>query len=310
MINWLMGGLIDWLAERVTGMLGGLAALLTSTFFTSPDVTTFPQVQALSSRSSLVVNASFILAIVVAGVIGMTHGSVQIRYDTKDLVPRLVFAFVISTFGVEVCRRLIEASNSLTAALAGEAASGPKVVEFVKARIVSAMTDPACAVLSLVVGILIVVLFYLLLVSWFGRLATLIVLAGLAPIALACYCLPQTQPAAQLWWRCLFGCLMVPTAQAVFFTTGVNLLLDPNLNVPIMLGIGPAPSTDVFNLFIAARAAGVHRPHPEADQPCRRPQRRTDVDRRTRRAIRGRRVDRPHPSPRPVAAAVAAAQQQ
>lgn len=32
----------------------------------------------------------------------------------------------------------------------------------------------------------------------------------------------------------------------------MNLLLDPENNVPILLGIGPAPSTDVFNLFIAA----------------------------------------------------------
>jgi len=103
-----------------------------------------------------------------------------------------------------------------------------------------------------VIGLIIVVLLYMVLVSWFGRIAALIVLAGIAPVALACYCLPQLQPAAQLWWRLLLGCLAIPLLQALCFSTGVNLLLDPKVNVPILLGIGPAPSTDVFNLFIAA----------------------------------------------------------
>jgi hypothetical protein len=252
MVDWLLNGLIEWLAGRVQGMLGGLVSFLTATFFTSPDVTVFPQVQGLASRSSLVVNAAFVLAIIAAGAIGMTHGTFQIRYEVKDLLPRLVFSFVASNFGVEGCRMLIEAANALTVTMVGETASGPKVVEFVKARIVSALTDPAAALLAVVIGLIIVALFYMLAVSWFARIAALIVLAGIAPVALACYCLPQTQVAAQLWWRSLVGCLSIPLLQAVFFSTGVNLLLDPTVNVPILLGIGPAPSLDVFNLFIAA----------------------------------------------------------
>jgi hypothetical protein len=252
MTDWLYNGLIEWLAERVQGMLGGLVSFLTASFFTSPDVTVFPQVQLLVERASMVVNAAFILAIIAAAAIGMTHGTFQIRYQVKDLIPRLVFGFVISNFGVQLCAMLIETANALTVAMVGETASGPRVIAFVKARIVSALTDPAAAVLAVVIGLIIVVLFYLLLVGWFGRITALIVLAGIAPLALACYGLPQTQPAAQLWWRSLVGCLATPVVQALFFSTGVNLLLDPEHNVPILLGIGPAPSTDVFNLFIAA----------------------------------------------------------
>ena len=65
----------------------------------------------------------------------------------------------------------------------------------------------------------------------------------------------ETQPAAQLWWRSLLGCLSIPVLQAIFFSTGVDLLLSPDHNIPILLlgaGAGPTPSTDVFNLFIAA----------------------------------------------------------
>lgn len=252
MTDWLYNGLIEWLAERVQGMLGGLVSLLTATFFTSPDVTVFPQVQLLVSRSMVVVNAAFVLAIIAAGAIAMTHGTFQIRYQAKDLLPRLVFGFVASNFGVELCRMCIEAANALTVAMVGETASGPQVIEFVKARIVGALTSPSSAVLAVVIGLIIVVLFYMLLVGWFARIATLIVLAGIAPVALACYALPQTQAAAGLWWRSLLGCLATPLLQAIFFTTGVNLLLDPEHNVPILLGLPGGASTDVFNLFIAA----------------------------------------------------------
>jgi hypothetical protein len=252
MTDWLYNGLISWLAERVQGMLGGLVSFLTTAFFTSPDVTVFPQVQTLVDRSVVVVNAAFVLAIIAAGAIAMNHGTLQIRYQAKDLLPRLVFGFVISNFGVELCRMLIETANALMTAMVGQTASGPKVIEFVKARIVSAMSDPATGMLAAVIGLLIVVLFYMLLVGWFARIATLIVLAGIAPLALACHSLPQTQSAAGLWWRSLLGCLCTPVLQAIFFTAGVDLLLNPDCNVPILLGIGPAPSTDVFNLFVAA----------------------------------------------------------
>jgi hypothetical protein len=253
MTDWLYNGLIEWLAERVQGMLGGLVSFLTTTFFTSPDVTVFPQVQLLVSRSMVVVNAFFVLAIIAAGAIAMTHGTFQIRYQAKDLLPRLVFGFVIANFGSELCRMLIETANALMLAMVGETASGPRVIEFVKARILGAMSDPASGVLAVVIGLIIVVLFYMLMVGWFARIALLIVLAGIAPAALACYALPQTQAAAGLWWRSLLGCLSTPVLQAIFFSTGVNLLLDPDSNVPVLLGLpGGLPSMDLFNLFIAA----------------------------------------------------------
>jgi hypothetical protein len=256
MTNWLLNGLmdalIDWLAERVQSMLGGLVSFLTATFFTSPDVTVFPQVQLLADRSVVVVNAAFGLAIVVAGAIGMTHGTFQIRYQVKDLIPRLVFAFVVANFGVQLCRMLIETANALTVSMVGQSASGPAVVGFVKAHIEATRHDKGAAVLAVVIGLIIVVLFYTLLVGWFGRVAALIVLAGIAPLALACYCLPQTQAAAQLWWRSLLGCLGIPLLQGIVFSTGVNLLLDPAHNVPILPDTTAGSGTDVLNLFVVA----------------------------------------------------------
>jgi hypothetical protein len=108
-------------------------------------------------------------------------------------------------------------------------------------------------VLAVVIGLIIVVLFYLLLATWFFRIAILIILAGVAPVALACYSLPQTQPAAQLWWRTLLACLATPVLQAITFSAGIGLLLDPTHNMPVLIGVPQgAPSMDTFNLFIVA----------------------------------------------------------
>lgn len=248
----MLDAVIEWLAERIVSMLGGLVSFLTATFFMSPDVTVLPQAQSLADRSLIVVNTVYVLVVIVAGTVGMTHGTLQIRYEVKDLIPRMVFGFVMANFGTALCRLTIEVANALTGAMVAEPASGPDVVRFVSARIVSAASSPPAALLCVVIGLIIVALFYLLLVSWVVRVATLIVLAGIAPVALACYGLPQLQGAAQLWWRALLGCLGVPLLQALCFTTGANLLLDPQHNVPILLGLGTGVRTDVINLLVAA----------------------------------------------------------
>ncbi|MEU4693746.1 conjugal transfer protein TrbL family protein [Actinoplanes sp. NPDC023714] len=252
MIDWLYDGIVEWLAEQVVSMLAGLVGFLTDEVFLSPDVTVFPQVQQLAERSLLVVNAAYVLAFITAGLLGMTHGSLQTQYQVKELLPRLVVGLIAANFGVELCGALIEIGNALTLTLAGETAAGPQVVRFVQNRIMYAFTNPGVALLAAVLGVLIVVLLYLLIVSWFGRVAILIVLAGIAPAALACYGLPQTQAVAGLWWRSLLGCLATPVLQALFFAEGVNLLLGPTYRVPELLGADADGSDfEIANLFIA-----------------------------------------------------------
>jgi hypothetical protein len=251
MANWLMDGVIKWLAERVVDLLGGLVAFLSATVFTSPDVTVFPQVEAIAARASVVVSTGFVLAIVVAGAVAMTHSSVQVQYGVRELLPRLVFGFVVSHFGAELTQLLIVTANALTRAMVAETGAGPEAVEFVQARMASVVDDPAAGVLTLVIGLLIVLLMYALIASWVVRIGVLIVLAGIAPVALACYCLPYTQPAAQLWWRTLLACLATPVLQAISFTTGINLALDPGSNLPVLVGLAPGMgSMDTFNLFV------------------------------------------------------------
>ncbi|MFI1995301.1 hypothetical protein [Actinoplanes sp. NPDC020271] len=247
MTDWLMDGLVGWLAEKVVDLLSGLLALLASTLFASPDVTVLPQVKSIAGRSALVVDSCFVLAIIVVGIAIMAGDSVEMRYGIKELVPRLVVGFVLSAFSVPLTGQLITIANALTVSMSGTTAPTTETVAFVKARIKVALSDDSNALLVAIIGLLIVVLMGMLVGTWLVRVGVLLVLAGIAPVALACYATPWTQAAAGLWWRSLLACLATPTLQAVAFTAGIDMVINPDANLPIVLGVA---SSDTFNLVL------------------------------------------------------------
>ncbi|WP_328853267.1 hypothetical protein OG994_12095 [Micromonospora globbae] len=246
MADWLMNGLVSWLADKVIDLLGSLVAFLTSSIFVSPDVTVLPQVASIAGRSALIVHACFILAIIAVGVATMVGDSVDMRYGIKELLPRLVVGFVLSAFALPLTGALIDLANAVTVSMVGNTAPTTEAVTFVRARMTSAMTDQGAALLMVIIGLLIVVLMFMLVGGWLARIGVLLILAGVAPVALACYATPWTQGAAQLWWRALLGCLATPTVQAVAFSAGIHLLIDPGSNLPILLGL---PGSDAVNLM-------------------------------------------------------------
>ena len=56
------------------------------------------------------------------------------------------------------------------------------------------------------------------------RVGVLVLLAGIAPLALACYSLPWTQAAAGLWWRSLLGYLGTEDTPRAAVPTGTNMI--------------------------------------------------------------------------------------
>lgn len=242
-----MNGEVNWVADRIVAMLGGILKYLSSSMFLSPDVTVLPEVRALLKRSLYVVDAGYGLAFLSAGVIAMVSSSLQTQYRVKELAPRLVVAFVLSNFAAPLCGGVISLANALTVALSGPSAPAGAAVRAARAHVRAAQSDAATGVIAIVLGLLVVVLMLILIVGWIGRVGVLLVLAGVGPVALACYCLPQLQGAAQLWWRTLLGCLAAPALQAIAFATGVNILLDPAASVQATVGL---PGGDIVNLLI------------------------------------------------------------
>ncbi|MEV4690509.1 hypothetical protein AB0K27_05195 [Micromonospora echinospora] len=247
MVDWLMNDLLSWVAEKIIEVLGGLLTFLASSLFVSPDVTVLPQVQSIADKSAVVVSACFVLAIIAVGVAVMVGDSVEMRYGVKELIPRLVVGFVLSAFALPLTAVVIDVANALTVSMVGDSAPTTEAITFVRARLASAMTEESGALLLVVIGLLIVVLMFMLVGTWLTRIGMLVVLAAIAPLALACYATPWTQGAAQLWWRTLLGCLATPLLQAVAFSTGISLLTDPEANLPILLGL---PGSETVNLLL------------------------------------------------------------
>jgi hypothetical protein len=174
----------------------------------------------------MVVTAGYGLAIITAGIIAMAGDSVQV-------------------VGNAMTTEMVGAAGQTVPGQTTPATTG--ALTMARTHLAAALTDPATGLVALLVGALIGGLALMLVAGWIMRVATLVILAGLAPLALACYALPATQPAADLWWRSLFGCLATAGLQAVTFTTGIQLLLDPHANLPVLLGL---PGSDLVNLLL------------------------------------------------------------
>lgn len=250
-ISWVLDKAIGWILDTVVrDSLNWVWSLLTATLFHLPDVTDVPQVQALSARALLLVNTAYVLVIIVTGLLVMTHGSLQIRYGAGELLPRLVFGLGAANFATPICVAIIETANTAVQALTGQGIASTDSYKQLLRMIDQQLSNPAAAVLTAVIGLILVVLAVLLLTGWITRWILLIVLCGIAPVALACHGIPWTEGAAQLWWRSMGGIGLTVVVQAVALNTGLTIMLDPDANYATY-GL-PVEPDGLLNLIIIA----------------------------------------------------------
>ena len=247
-MDWFFDQALNWLTARILDSLKFLWDLLAETAFTTPDVTTLRQVTRISGTSLTIVNTCFVLVIITAGILVMTRETLQIRYGIAELGPRMVVAFIAANMSPLICSTLIDSANALTQALTGEGIDSPGAFGQLRDTVTAALTNPAAAILATILGLLIAGLTVALIITWIVRLGVLVVLVGIAPIALACHALPQTEAAAKLWWRALLGTVGTVVLQALALHTALSVFLDPAANEPA-LGL-PSDPNGIFNLFI------------------------------------------------------------
>ncbi|MEV0392158.1 conjugal transfer protein TrbL family protein [Polymorphospora rubra] len=247
-MGWALDQVLDWLTGAVLDCLDAIFGLVTGVLLTTPQVTALPQVQALTGRSVWIVDAVFVLAFVAAGVLVMVAGgSEQSRYTVKDLLPRLVVGFTAAHFSQLVCAQLVDVANALTGAVSDGGPDGDSAFVAIRTHL-AAGRDQTVALLFLILALIITALVATTAVQMVGRIVALLVLTGIAPLALACHALPQTDPVARMWWRSYTGCLAIPVVQAFFLTAGQQILLDPSALLPV-LGL-PVEPGGVLNLLV------------------------------------------------------------
>ncbi len=247
-MGYLLNGILDWFAGILLDCLNGLISAITHALLITPDVTTLPQVQALTGRSIWVVDTVFVLAFLAAGVLTMVAGGDErARYTAKDLLPRCIVGFVTAHFSQLIAGKLIELANAFTQALTAQDFNGDGALNAVKTNMLAAR-DKTAALLFIVCLAIILFLLAATACSVIVRFAVALVLTAVAPIALACHALPQTDPVARLWWRSYATMLAIPVVQAFVLFAGQWMLLDTSHMLPV-LGL-PVEPGGVINLFV------------------------------------------------------------
>lgn len=250
MMGWLFDQATAWLLAFTRDTLNQTWALLVATLFHLPDVSGLPQVAAVSGRALVIVNAGFVVVIMIVGVVAMTRDTVQTKYGLAELAPRLVIGLVAANFAPTICQAITTTANALVEALTGQGIASQRSLAQLLRVVTGALTNPTSALLVTLIGLTIDVLLALLLVGWIARFVALIVAVGVAPAALACHALPWTEPIAQAWWRTMGGLSITVVLQAVALNTSLAIFLDPAANLP-SYGL-PADPTGLLNLFIVA----------------------------------------------------------
>jgi hypothetical protein len=176
-------------------------------------------VQALWGVVRAIADAALVVIALVGGVNLILREHVGATYhELAELFPRLVLGALLANTSLSWARLAIDANNALCGA----------VGQFTLPA--WSQADPATQAL---VGVIVVLVYLitslLLLLQMLMRLALIDVLLVVAPLALLCWVLPQTQGWARLWTSTFFGTVFTQFLQVLALKLGGALLGDPSV---------------------------------------------------------------------------------
>ncbi|WP_157597382.1 hypothetical protein [Streptacidiphilus rugosus] len=213
--------LASLLQPFVVPVMNLLAHLLLST----PDVTQIPRVAGLWEGLRVLACSLYGLAVLAAGILAMSHGTVQQRWAARDLIPRLVLGMLAANLSLTVCHQVIGLVNTVSAAVFGDVITADDLAGTLTGMLLNG--NPTTGPLYLVVFALAVTVIAVAVVATvLIRIACVLVLVVAAPLLLACHGSPATEGAARLWWKAFFGIMGIQVLQSVVFLVTVKVLLD------------------------------------------------------------------------------------
>ncbi|MHA6631140.1 hypothetical protein ACU61A_37380 [Pseudonocardia sichuanensis] len=218
----------------VTAALNPLLDLLSNTLLTTPTPQDLPQLAGLWSSSWQILLACYGLLIILAGVLVMTHESVQTRYSAKEIAPRLVAGFLAGALSMWAATKAIEIANGVSRAVLGADLDAASAGDALREIVLGSLGDGG--IFLILIGLVLAGMLVALLIGFVIRVALTVILIAGAPIALMFHALPQTEHIAYWWWKAFGGCLAIQvvqsltliTAMRVFLTPGGFTLLGPN----------------------------------------------------------------------------------
>jgi hypothetical protein len=211
----------SWFAALARDALRPLLTLVGETLLSSPQAGSIPAVHAMWATSLAIADSACVLLAVIGGVIVMGHETLQTSYSAKDIAPRLVTGFLTANLSLVLISQATTFANALSAALAGDGVTPSTAAS----ALLGTLTAPLSGggIFLVLLALTGAVLALVLAVVYVLRLMALVLLTAAAPLALACYALPQTAWAARWWWRALTACLAIQVAQALVLTAAVRV---------------------------------------------------------------------------------------
>ena len=164
----------------------------------------------------LVANAALVLVAVWGGLNVMVKEQLGAPYhDALEILPRLVLGFVLINSSLSWGQLAIDTNNALCQVVGQVSLPGWDQASGVSQLYV----DIIALLLYLVAGIV-------LLIQMLIRVAVVDVMLAVAPIALVCWVLPQTQRWASQWNSIFFGTVFVQVLQVAAIKLGGGTLKD------------------------------------------------------------------------------------
>jgi len=211
----------SWFAGLVTSAAGPLFALLGRTLLATPQLGGLPAVHSLWTGSLAIADTGYVLLVLAGGIIVMSHQTLQTSCAVKEIAPRLVIGFLAANLSLLLAGKAIAVADGLSAALAGQgldpAAAGAMLRSLIERVLATGGVFFVLLALFAVALVLVLTLIYV------ARLMLTVVLIAIAPLALACHALPQTEGIARWWWRAFTAILAIQAAQAVVLVAAARL---------------------------------------------------------------------------------------
>jgi hypothetical protein len=205
----------------VKDALNPVFRLLARSLLASPRVDQMSRVHSLWLTSLWITDTGFVLLVIVAGILIMGYQTLQTSYTAKDIAPRLVVAMVAAHVNLLVIGQAIDFANAISVAFMGEGVDPGQAAGTLKGLMLAAVTDGG--LIMPILGVVAVGLALVVLITYTARVMLLVLLTSVAPLALACHALPQTEGLARLWWRALGGVLGIQIAKALVFATAIRI---------------------------------------------------------------------------------------
>lgn len=231
-------GIDSWFAGLARSAVNPLFALLGRTLLATPQLGGIATVHSLWAGSLAIADASYVLLVLAGGIIVMSHQTLQTSYAVKEIAPRLVTGFLAANVSLLLAGKAIAVADGLSAALAGQgldpAAAGALLHSLIERMLATS------GVFFVLLALFAVALVLVLTIIYVARLMLTVVLIAVAPLALACHALPQTEGLARWWWRAFAGILAIQAAQAVVLVAAARLFFTEHW---VVLIAGTASNT-------------------------------------------------------------------